>query len=105
MKMFTQVLIVLYGLIALYYSYLAVLQLFVYVANKTSGHEESFAEAGKALGIAAFLVGLAVGSYFISKQAAVAKPLLFIVYLPITALVLYGLWAILLVISSGGKWN
>lgn len=105
MKVLNSIITVVYSIIAAYTIYNAIMHLFVYFANQKLGHTESFRLPFIYL-VCAILFGLVsfIG-YRIWTGQSVHLIFRSLFYLPVAAIVLYILWAILLVISSGGKWN
>jgi hypothetical protein len=96
---------ILYGLTGAYVMYMAIMNLFVYFANVQLGHEESFRMPMLYLIGGILLCGLTYIGYKIYINPSIGILLKVIFYLPIFAIILYALWAILLVVSAGGKWN
>jgi len=96
---------ILYTLTAAYLLYMAILYIFVYIANSNLGHEESFKMpliyliSGIVFSVLSYL------GYKIYKSEDVILLLKIIFYLPLIIVALYGIWAILLLLSAGGKWN
>ena len=105
MKTLTLILTILYGIVTAYTAYLAITHLFVYFANQKLGHTESFRMPLIYLSCALLFGAVTVLGYKIQSGNASHFLLKALFYLPLSAVVLYVLWAILLVISSGGKWN
>lgn len=105
MKILNSIITVVYSIIAAYTIYYAIMHLFIYFANQKLGHAESFRLPMIYL-VSAILFGLVS---FVGYRIWIGHSVHFILkslfYLPVAAIVLYILWAILLVVSSGGKWN
>ncbi|MBK8699642.1 MAG: hypothetical protein IPN29_08870 [Saprospiraceae bacterium] len=93
------------GIAALWLLYHAAMHLFVYFANRSLGHAESFRVPGLYLFGGIAFTALAVGGWYLSKNPAYGKIGLGLLMLPAIIVALYGLWAVFLLISSGGKWN
>jgi hypothetical protein len=105
MKVLQTILSLMYGGATLYTGYMAIMHLFVYFANTRLGHEESlrlpmiYLICAVVFGTVTYIgykLGTGTSLHFIFKA---------LFYLPVAAVLLYILWAVLLVISSGGKWN
>ena len=105
MKTLTLILTILYGIVAIYTAYMAVTHLFVYFANQKLGHTESFRMPLIYLTCALLFGSVTLIGYKIQSDNFTHFLLKGLFYLPISVIGLYILWAILLVISSGGKWN
>jgi hypothetical protein len=108
MKTLNTILTIIYGLIAVYTTYMAALHIFVYIANQRLGHTESL----RLPIIYLFCAILFSSVTYIGYRLWTDQPVNFLMkalyFLPFIAIGLYILWAILLVISvsvSGGKWN
>ena len=96
----------LYGFAALYAGYLAITHTFVFFANQKLGYEESFRLPLIYLVLTIIFGGAAFLAYkLMSSSANVPSWTKIILYLPIGLIIFYALWAVLLVLSSGGKWN
>jgi hypothetical protein len=96
---------ILYGLTAAYVMYMAIMNLFVYFANVHLGHEESFKMPMIYLLGGLTLCALTFLGYRIYTLPSIGLLFKILFYIPVLAIILYILWAILLVFSSGGKWN
>ena len=105
MKFIIQILTIIYGGVAAYCIYMAIMTLFVYFANHSLGHSESFRMPSIYLFLAALFSTTTFIGYKIWANHSVNFLIKSIFYLPIIAIGLYILWAIVLIISSGGKWN
>jgi hypothetical protein len=105
MKWFNQLLIIIYGLTALYFLYMAGMGIFVYVANKSMGHQESFLVPSRNLAIGLILGTFTWAGWRLIKNPESYKWGLLIVYLPASLALLFVLWFVVLFIGSGGKWN
>ena len=96
---------IIYGIGFLYTAYMTAVHLFVYFANEKAGHTESF-RVPLIYIVSALLFGVVA---FIGYKLCSGHNVNFVFkalfFLPFAAVILYVLWAILLVISSGGKWN
>ena len=105
MKVFNLILNLIYGVGAIYTTYMAIMHLFVYFANQNLGHTESFRLPMIYL-VCAFIFGVNTYiGYRLYSGVNIGLILKSVYYLPFIAVGLYILWAILLIISSGGKWN
>ena len=95
----------LYGVISLYSGYRCFMHTFIYFANRKLGHFESARMPIMYLILAiifGFLFWLGYKYYYGHSLNTLSKALF---YFPIVAILMYAIWAIFLVISSGGKWN
>lgn len=88
-----------------YTGYMAITRLFVFFANKNLGQDESFRLPGLYLfGSVLFIICAFIGwRLYTSGNTGLFEKMLF--YLPIVLVIAYALWAVVLLISSGGKWN
>jgi hypothetical protein len=94
-----------YGLAAVYALYMAAINIYVYVANTNLGHIQSL-KSPLLYGIGGLLLaGLTFLGYNMYKPGEASVLLKVLFYIPFAAVVLYLGWAILLLFSSGGKWN
>ncbi|MCB0659678.1 MAG: hypothetical protein KDC04_02010 [Saprospiraceae bacterium] len=93
------------GLVALYFIYMAALQAFVYFANQNLGQNESFGMVARYGIIAIIFIVILAASWILLKQNGASVLGKVILYFPIGLALGYALWAILIVISSGGRWN
>ncbi|MBK9270134.1 MAG: hypothetical protein IPM48_00930 [Saprospiraceae bacterium] len=105
MKLFYQIVIGIYGLVALYYIYLSAMHLFVYFTNRSLGHEESFFEPGKNLIVASVFSFFAIASWFLIRNPNYSKLGYAVFYIPLIVAGLFVLWTLTILIGSGGKWN
>jgi hypothetical protein len=105
MKWFSQVLVVIYGLSGLYFIYMAIMGSFVYFANKSMGHDESFLEPGRNWVFGLLLAGFAWVGWKVMQNPESYKWGIWIVYLPFTAIFLFFLWFLTIHVSTGGRWN
>jgi len=69
------------------------------------GHRDSFLEPGKNLIMALFFTIITLASWFLLRSPNYYKLGLFVFFIPIAIIGLYILWAVIMLISSGGKWN
>jgi hypothetical protein len=105
MKIIALLTTIIYVITSIYLLYSAAMHLFVYFANTRLGHEESiklpllYLMGGIVFGL------LVVIGYRMHQKIEVGLILKSLFYLPIIAVGIYILWAILLIISSGGTWN
>lgn len=105
MRTLSLILTLMYGVAAAYTLYMAATHLFVYFANQRLGYPESprmpmiYLTLGVVFSITAFI------GYKIWTNQPVHILMKGLFYLPIGLILLYVLWGILLLISSGGKWN
>ncbi len=105
MKWYQLWLSVAYTLVTLYLLYQSVLHLFVYFANRHLGHYESFRTPLLFI-VATFLLSIiTASSYFLLKNNPASIAGNAILFAPIGVVVAIILWAIFLVIVSGGQWN
>jgi hypothetical protein len=104
MKWINQILLVLYGLTALYFLYTAAMGIFVYFANKSMGHYESFLVPGRNLVVGLILAGLTALAWYCVRQPVLSKTAYFLLYLPV---IIIGVIFILILINyiSGARWN
>lgn len=95
----------LYAMGAVYPGYMAITHLFVFFANKNLGHVESFRLPGLYLsGSVLFIICAFIGwRLYNSGNIGLFEKTLF--YLPLVLVITYALWAVVLLLSSGGKWN
>lgn len=105
MKIFNYVLTFLYGIGALYSCYMAILNTFIYVTNTRLGHYESPRLSIIYWVLTIIFIPVSYIGYRIINQLSVHLILKLIFYIPLSLIVLYILFAIILIISSGGKWN
>ena len=105
MKWFSQVLVWIYGLSALYFLYMAAMGIFVYVANKSMGYYESFLVPGRNLAFGLILGAFAFGGWKLMKNPATYKIGMWVTYFPFIIGGLFVLWFAIVLIGSGGKWN
>ncbi|HQP78165.1 MAG TPA: hypothetical protein PL069_12195, partial [Saprospiraceae bacterium] len=92
-------------LAALYFTYLSFTTMFVYFSNKSMGFQESFLEPGKNLILALLFIFFTAASWFLLKSPNYHKLGMIVFYIPIVIIGLYILWAVIMLIGSGGKWN
>jgi len=93
------------AIVSIYFLYLGAVNLFVYFANRSMGHHESFLASGRNLSIGGILALLVVGSYYLLKNPNYARLGAILLYLPIGLVLLYAIWAIIIIVSAGGRWN
>jgi len=105
MKWFSQVLVWIYGLSALYFLYMAAMGIFVYVANKSMGHYESFLVPGRNLAFGLILGAFAFAGWKLMKNPTTYKIGTWVTYFPFIIGGLFVLWFAIVLIGSGGKWN
>lgn len=104
MKSFHQIVFGFYVLIGLYLLYFAIMHTYIYFANRSLGYVESFGVAGRYwLGFLIFSVIIWVAWHSIKGKMNTFG--MIVLYFPIVVALLYGLWAILITLSSGGRWN
>ncbi len=105
MKTINIIISLLYAMGAVYTGYMAITRLFVFFANKNLGQDESFRLPGLYLfGSVLFIICAFIGwRLYTSGNTGLFEKMLF--YLPIVLVIAYALWAVVLLISSGGKWN
>jgi hypothetical protein len=105
MKWFSQVLVWIYALSALYFLCMAAMGIFVYVANKSMGHYESFLVPGRNLAFGLILGAFAFGGWKLMRIPATYKIGMWVTYFPFIIALLFVLWFAIVLIGSGGKWN
>lgn len=105
MKGLSQILVWIYGLTALYFLYLAAMGIFVYLANRSMGHYESFFVPGRNLAAGLILGAIAFGGWKLMKNVGTQKIGLILIYLPFMGVVLFVLWFAMIFATNGGKWN
>lgn len=105
MKWFSQILVWIYGLSALYFLYTAAMGMFVYFANKSMGHYESFLVPGRNLVIGLILGGVAFGGWKLMKNPDTATIGLILTYFPFIIALLFLLYFALIFATNGGRWN
>jgi hypothetical protein len=105
MKIINQVLTMIYGGAAVYFIYMAIMHLVVFFANQGLGHTESF-RLPMIYIVCSVIFGIVT---FTGYSIWIGQPVYIILnvffYVPIGALLLYVIWAILIILSSGGRWN
>ena len=105
MKWIHEAIIIFYSIIALYFLYLASTGIFVYFANKSMGHQESFLIPGRNLCIGLLLVTITWSAWYFINQSSYSKLGLIILYLPLIIVVSFLIFMFINLISAGGKWN
>ncbi len=105
MKWIHQSFMFLYAIGAFYFLYQAALGIFVYVANKSAGHYESFFIPGRDLVTGLLLAGLAWLALYCLKQPTFPKAGYIVLYLPLILIGGFFLFIIITLLLSGGKWN
>lgn len=105
MKWPQQTAIVVYVLSAAYLLYMAAIHLYVYFANKNLGQEESFLEPGKYLFAGLVMLAITIGGWYLIRHTEYQKTGNLILFFPLVVLVLFALYTVVILISSGGKWN
>jgi hypothetical protein len=83
MKWFSQVLVWIYSLTALYFLYTAAIGIFVYFANKSMGHYESFLMPGRNLAFGLILGAFAFGGWKLMKNEDTYKIGMIVTYFPL----------------------
>jgi hypothetical protein len=102
---YQQLLIGIYSLTALYFLYQGILNLIAYVLNKSNGQQDSFFETGRLLTVGGILTFFALGSYYFLKNPGTGTVGSILLYFPLAILMVFVIWTIILIISSGGRWN
>lgn len=105
MKGFSQILIWIYGLTAIYFLYTAATGIFVYFANKSMGHYESFLVPGRNLAIGLIIGSVAFGGWKLMKNHDYHTLGMIITYFPFIILLLFVLYFVLIFATNGGRWN
>jgi len=105
MKTIIKILLVGYGITALYFLYLAAINLFVYFANTSKGFYEPFLPAGRNLAIGVIFALITGLSWFLLRQPSYQKAGTILIYSPLILFGLFICWFLIVMISSGGKWN
>lgn len=105
MKWYQQILIGVYILPGLYFLYIGILNAYVYFANKQLGHDESFLPAGRNLTYAVILIGSGLFSWYVFQNPNSSRFFYILAYLPFALVALFFFYMMLVLISSGGKWN
>ncbi len=90
---------------ALYFLYLAATHIFVYIMNKRAGHYVNFHSSGINISVGGVISLLTIVAWFALKNQGTYKLGNFLLFIPIGLVIVYGLFALMLIISSGGKWN
>lgn len=90
---------------AIYFLYLAAMHIFVYVMNKRDGHYVNFHESAVNLGVGGIISLLTILAWFVIKNSGTQKLGNFLLFTPLGLVIAYGLFAIFLLLASGGKWN
>jgi hypothetical protein len=96
---------IIYGASAVYLLYYAAMHIFIYFANTSLGHAESLKRPLIYLVSGLIMAALTYLGYRIYKSMPLPLLLKILFYLPASLVILYLLWAVIMVISSGGKWN
>jgi FtsH-binding integral membrane protein len=94
-----------YGLTALYFLYQAAMGIFVYFANKSLGHTESFFMPGRNLMVGLVLAFITCSAWYLIQHQPDSKTGFIILYLPTLIIGGFFLFMIVTLILSGGKWN
>lgn len=105
MKVIHQIVLGLNGLLSLYFLYMATMHSYVYFANKSLGHNESFFEAGRYIVIALIFLTITLLGWFLMKNPNYSKMGITILYIPIIIAGIFGLWTIIMLLSANGRWN
>lgn len=105
MKWFSQILLWIYGLSSLYFLYMAAMGIFIYFANKSLGHYESFLVPGRNLAFGLLLGLVALGGWKLMKNPDTYKFGMVLTYIPFLLVALFILWFALIFATNGGKWN
>lgn len=108
MKKSLLILSVIYLLAFVNFIYGLVLRIYIHFANKNLGHHDDFfGDVTNILHLVMTVVFslFAFGAYKAHKSPAANPILKWLVFLPVALIVLYFLWGILIIFSSGGKWN
>ena len=105
MKGFGQILLGIYGLASLYFLYTAAMGIFVYFANRSMGHYESFLEPGRNLAIGIIFGAIAFGGWKLMKNPNTATIGMVITYFPFMIAFLFVLYFALIFATNGGRWN
>ena len=105
MKWYQSVVLFLNSLVALYFLYTALMQLFVYFANRSMGYQESFLIPGRTIVLALLLSMCSFGAWYALRQLQMQRVASILLYFPLLVVVLFALWTIILLLGSGGKWN
>jgi hypothetical protein len=106
MKWYQILVLGIYSIFGLSFLYRGVLTTFVYFANKNLGHYETFFPNGWNLIAGIILSFFAYSGYVIFSGESNSKIYSWIVWLPMIAILIYILWAIIILISGSiGKWN
>lgn len=93
------------SLAGLYFLYMAAMHFYVYWQNRSMGHEESARSWLLNLVIFLLLLGFSAAAFWLHRYTGQQRLGNFFLFLPLGLVGLYLLWAIFLLISSGGKWN
>jgi hypothetical protein len=105
MKWMHNAFLIMYGLAALYFLYQAAMGIFVYFANKSLEHAESFFMPGRNLIVGLVLGLIAFSAWYLIQQQPDSKTGLIILYLPTIIIGGFFLYMMVALISSGGRWN
>lgn len=90
---------------ALYFLYMAAMHIFVYVMNKRDGHYVNFHESKINLIVGVVLSVITLLAWFALKNQHLYKLGNILLLIPLGLVVAYGLFAIVLIVGSGGRWN
>ncbi len=105
MKWYQYLALTINGVAALYFLYTAAIHLFVYFANRSLGHQESFLIPGRNLILAAILSTCTLGAWYGMQQEHNNRLANLFLYFPITVVGLFAMWTIILIVGAGGRWN
>ncbi len=105
MKILNLILTIIYGLGAIYTIYMSAMSIFIYIANNKLGHFESPRLSIIYSVLAIILSIVSIIGYRIINQVPTDLLQKNIFYLPISLVLLYILWVILIIILAGGRWN
>ena len=100
-----QILIIIYLLTSLYFLYTAAIGIFVYVANRSLGHYESFLEPGKNLAFGLIMGALALSGWKLLNNPATLKTGMVVLLAPIGLAMLGVLWVLVVYQTNVVGWK
>lgn len=97
--------LILNGLLALWFFYHAALHGIAYALNRLNAQSDSPAELFRNLFPALVLAGLSTAALWMMKNPVLEKAAVILAWSPILLGFVYFCWMIVLLGSSGGRWN
>lgn len=90
---------------SVYFTYMSAMHLFIYFANKRLGHPESFFACKQNIVPAVIFIAITTAGYLLKKNAGTPGAAVLVLGFPFFIAILYGLFAVVMIIGSGGRWN